>query len=165
MKLLSMKSILGLIAVLLVAGAWVFFASGKEALIPQSNAAENTEFEAIVPIDASDIATVEPVGKPLPFDFNFIVTKCSRKATQPKVTLKVAIKDYSEPTEAARPPRYTYQWIVNGAVVSTDSELSCFCANSVTLILTRTSDNHRVGKSIRLWVCNSKEPEADNEEK
>lgn len=164
MKLLSKKTGLGLIAVLLVAGALAFFACEKEVLFPQSNAAEYPDFDAMLPSDVYDLATIEPISMPLPFDFDFIVTKCGDKTAKPRVTLKVVIKEFNEPNKLVKPERYSYRWEVNREVVGTGPELACFCAKSAKLTVTRMADNQRVGKTIRLWVCSERKPQSANEE-
>ena len=151
------KSNLGLLIFLLLAGMATYLACEQEILTPKDYATTTTYNETMLVGEAPEIADFEalPTTKPVtPFDFKVVMTKC-RKA-QPAVTLEVVMIDPIKPSK--RPMLYNYEWIVDGAVVGHNPVLSCFCAPSATVIVTRIAEKQRVSKTVRLLVCNPKEP-------
>ncbi len=162
MKNTMKKIIHGLFSLLLMAGLMAFLACQKESIFPKGNTIVPIAKGAIGVGDISETNGFEVYPAPQPFNFEIETSKC--KTTQPKINLEVVIVDNTAADKFKLPSKFKYKWEVNGKVVGTDPMLPCFCADAVTVTVTRVADNKKVKKSMRLWVCNTVDANATDYE-
>ena len=142
---------------LLLALAMVVFVScEKEVLELNQTATDDTATVQPLILDANGIADHETdagLAQAAPFDVQIDVTRCRRLAGGNTVEAKVNANRLVDEIQGLEHEKYTFKWRVDGRNGGTGPLLSCVCAKSATVLVTRLSDGANVRKTVRLSPC------------